>query len=105
MALDDYVEPEIAVTAVVTAAVFSPQVRGLLRRGLVYGLAGAMIVGDTVASFAKSVGQGVQQTGATAAQAAQATANQAKEQAHAAQGEQQQQQTEHQTPPGEAGGY
>jgi hypothetical protein len=94
MALDDYMEPEVAVTAVVTAAIFSPQIRGLLRRGLVYGLAGAMIVGDTVTSFAKSVGEGVQQAGASAAQAAQTTVNQAKEQAHGTQGEQPQQQTQ-----------
>jgi UPF0716 family protein affecting phage T7 exclusion len=85
MALDDYMEPEIAVTAAVTAVIFSPQVRGLLRKGLVYGLAGAMIAGDTITSFTRSIGQGVQ----------------------AAQGEQQQpqaQQPENQTPPGEMGG-
>jgi hypothetical protein len=85
MALDDYMEPEIAVTAAVTAAIFSPQARRLLRKGLVYGLAGAMIAGDTITSFTRSVGKGIQ----------------------TAQGEPQEpqaQQPENQPPPGEMGG-
>jgi hypothetical protein len=71
MEVDDFVEPEIAVTAAVTAALFSPKVRGLLRKGLVRGLAGAMIVGDTVTSFTRSVGQGIQEAGASNPKAAQ----------------------------------
>lgn len=58
MDLEDFLEPEIAVTAVVAAAVFSPGARKLLRRGLVYGTAGALMAGDAVTSFARRVGQG-----------------------------------------------
>jgi len=61
MDLEDFLEPEVAVTAVVAAAVFSPGARKLLRRGLVYGTAGALIAGDAVTSFARRVGQGASQ--------------------------------------------
>jgi len=64
-------QPEVAVTAVVAAAVFSPKARRVIRRGLVYGMAGALLAGDAIASFARSVGQGVQEAGASAASAAQ----------------------------------
>jgi hypothetical protein len=78
MALEDYMEPEVAVTAVVTAAVFSPPVRRVIRRGLVYGMAGVLIAGDAITSFARGVSQGIQEAGASAASAAQNTMNQAK---------------------------
>ncbi len=74
MDLEDYMEPEVAVTAVVTAAIFSPRARRVIRRGLVYGMAGALIAGDAIASFARSVGQGVQEAGASATSAAQKNA-------------------------------
>jgi hypothetical protein len=61
MDLEDFLEPEVAVTAVVAAAVFSPGARKLLRRGLVYGTAGALMAGDAVTSFARRVGQGARQ--------------------------------------------
>lgn len=61
----DFAEPEIAVTAAVTAALFSPRARKLIRKGLVYGMAGVLTAGDTLASFAKSVSQGMQQAGAS----------------------------------------
>jgi hypothetical protein len=64
MDLDDYLQPEVAVTAAVAAAVFSPRVRGLLRRGVVYGLAGALRAGDAVTSFSRSIGRGMQEAGA-----------------------------------------
>jgi hypothetical protein len=63
MDLEDYLEPEIAVTAAVTAAVFSPRGRQFLRRGAVYGIAGAMIVGDAITSFTRNISQGFKQTG------------------------------------------
>ena len=69
MELEDYLEPEIAVTAAVTAALFSHRGRQILRRGAVYGLAGALIVGDTITSFARSVGQGFKQAGTPAPEA------------------------------------
>lgn len=84
MALEDYLEPEIAVTAAVVAVIFSPGARRLIRRGAVYGMAGVLIAGDAVTSMAKSVGQGVQQAGAAAASATQNAANQAKEKASTA---------------------
>ncbi|HEX4713491.1 MAG TPA: hypothetical protein VH164_01045 [Ktedonobacteraceae bacterium] len=63
----DFVEPEIAVTAAVTAALFSPRARKVIRKGLVYGMAGILTAGDTISSFAKSVGQGMQQASASMA--------------------------------------
>lgn len=63
MALEDYLEPEVAVTAAVTAALFSPKARKLIRRGAVYGMAGILKAGDAVAAFASSVRQGVQEAG------------------------------------------
>jgi hypothetical protein len=36
-----------------TAALFSKRVRGVVRKGVVYGLAGALEIGDTVASAAR----------------------------------------------------
>ena len=64
MEFDDYLQPEIAVTAAVTAVVFSPGARKLLRRGVVYGLAGALMAGDAITSFGRSI-RGVQEAGAT----------------------------------------
>jgi len=37
MALKNHLEPEVAVSAAVMAAIFSPKARSWLRRGLVYG--------------------------------------------------------------------
>ena len=67
MALDDYFEPEVAVTAVVTAALFSPRARKLIRRGAVYGIAGLLKAGDAVTALAGNVKQGIQETGNGAA--------------------------------------
>jgi hypothetical protein len=64
MALDDYMEPEVAVAVAVTAAVASPTVRKTLRKGLVYGLAGLLIARDKVANMAHNVAQGVRHTAA-----------------------------------------
>jgi hypothetical protein len=60
MALDEFFEPEVAVAVVVTAAVTSPPVRKVLRRGLVYGLAGLLTAGDKITAAARSVAQNVQ---------------------------------------------
>ncbi|MBV9848294.1 MAG: hypothetical protein JO250_01265 [Armatimonadetes bacterium] len=65
MALDDYLEPEVGVAVAVTAAVASPQVRGVLRRGAVYGLAGILKAGDAVSAMARGVRRGVQDATAT----------------------------------------
>ena len=79
MEIEDFAEPEIAVTAVLTAALFSPRARKVMRKGLVYGMAGVLAAGDVVTSFAKSVGQGVQQAGEAAVQEARKTVEQARE--------------------------
>jgi hypothetical protein len=63
MDFDDFIEPEIAVTAAVTAAVFSRRGRQILRRGAVYGMAGALVARDAVVSFARGVSQGLRQVG------------------------------------------
>ncbi len=61
MALDDYLESEVALAIAATAAVLSPRLRGVLRSGAVYGLAGALIAGDAVTSVARGAGRGAQQ--------------------------------------------
>ena len=61
MEIQDFAEPEIAITAAVAAAIFSPRARKVARKGLVYGMAGVLAAGDVVTSFARSVGQGVHQ--------------------------------------------
>jgi hypothetical protein len=75
---EDFLAPEVGITAVVVAAIFSPRARKLIRQGAVYGMAGVLVAGDAIASLGRSFGQGVQQAGATMANAAQNTANQAK---------------------------
>ncbi len=78
MAFEDYLEPEIAVTAAVTAVVFSASGRKFLRRGAVYGLTGILVAGDAIASAARSVGQGVKSASASATQATSNVMQQAK---------------------------
>jgi hypothetical protein len=58
---EDFLQPEVAVTAVVAAAIFSPGARKAIRKGLIYATAGALTAGDAVSSFFKNVGQGFQQ--------------------------------------------
>jgi hypothetical protein len=74
MALDDFLEPEVAVAVAVTAAVTSPTVRKTVRKGLVYGLAGLLIARDRVAGFAHDVAENVRHTSATEQAAAPAAA-------------------------------
>jgi hypothetical protein len=66
MALDDFVESEVAIAVAATATLLSPRVRRVLRGGAVYGLAGALIAGDAVASVARGAGHGAQQAAASA---------------------------------------
>jgi hypothetical protein len=68
MDFDDFMEPEIAVTAAITAAVLSRRGRQILRRGAVYGMAGALVARDAVVSFTRSIGQGFRQAGAVVAE-------------------------------------
>ena len=63
MELDDFLEPEVAVTAAVAAAVFSPGARKLLRRGLVYSTAGILIASDAITSFTRRITEGARPAG------------------------------------------
>jgi len=63
-------EPEVGVAVAVTAAVASPQVRHVLRRGAVYGLAGLLMAGDAVSMLAQGVKRGVQKAVPEAAEPA-----------------------------------
>ncbi len=65
MSLKHYKDPHIAVAVAATAVVCSPKARAVLRRGAVYGLAGALRAGDALAAFARGVGRGAQQAAAS----------------------------------------
>jgi hypothetical protein len=73
MAVDDFMEPEVAIAVAVTAAVASPPVRKVLRRGLVYGLAGLLTAGDKLAGAAREIANSARQTAASAGVAGQET--------------------------------
>ena len=77
MALDDYLESEVVVAVAATAAVMSPRVRGVLRRGAVYGLAGVLRAGDAISSLAHNAAPGVQHAATAAAGTVQSAAHQA----------------------------
>lgn len=64
MAMDDFLEPEVAIAVAVTAAVASPPVRKVLRRGLVCGLAGLLTAGDKIAGAAREIARNAQQQAA-----------------------------------------
>lgn len=53
---------KVAAAVAVTATVFSPRVRGMLRRGAVYGLAGVLTASDMVTAFARGIARGMQDT-------------------------------------------
>ncbi|MGI8827150.1 MAG: hypothetical protein ACR2JC_16220 [Chloroflexota bacterium] len=65
MALEDFVDPEVGIAVAATALVLSPRVRGLIRQGMIYGLAGAMKAGDTVSNAARGAAATAQQTAAS----------------------------------------
>jgi hypothetical protein len=65
MALDDYMEPEVAIAVAVTAAVASPPVRKVMRKGAVYGLAGLLMLGDRLSAMSRTIVQTAQQTAAS----------------------------------------
>lgn len=64
MALDDYLEPEVAIAVAVTAAVASPPVRKALRKAAVYGLAGILAAGDRIAVASRSIAETARETAA-----------------------------------------
>jgi hypothetical protein len=61
MDAEDILEPKVAVAVAATAAVLSPPVRNVLRRGAVYGLAGVLLAGDAASSFGRGVRRGAEQ--------------------------------------------
>jgi hypothetical protein len=66
MALDDFLESEVAIAAGLTAAAFSPRARHLMRRGAVLGLAGVMTAADAVVGAARGAmdqAQGARENG------------------------------------------
>jgi hypothetical protein len=65
MALDDYVEPEVAIAVAVTAAVVSPPVRKALRKAAVYGLAGILTAGDRIAAMGREIADRAKQPAGT----------------------------------------
>jgi hypothetical protein len=65
MALDDFLEPEVGIAIAVTAAVASPGARKVIRKGLVYGLAGVLMLGDKLKEAASSVAEKARQVAAT----------------------------------------
>lgn len=78
---EDFLTPEVGITAAVVAAIASPQVRKVVRQGAVYGLAGVLMAGDAIVSFARGVGQGAQHV-AQGADGAAATATAAEPAEH-----------------------
>lgn len=61
MDTDDILNPVVGAAVAITAAVFSPPVRRVVRRGAVYGLAGMLIAGEAMSSFAQGVSRGARQ--------------------------------------------
>lgn len=57
---EDYLKPEVGIVVAALAMVLSPPVRGALRRGAVYGLAGMLKAGGAIGALAHRVEQGVQ---------------------------------------------
>lgn len=65
LGIDDVVEKEVAVAIGSTAIAVSRPARRALRKGAVYGLAGVIMLGDGVAAFARGIGRGVREGGAS----------------------------------------
>lgn len=65
---ENFISPEVGITAAVVAAVASPPVRKVVRRGAVLGVAGVLMAGDAITSFARGLGQGASAVGSQVAQ-------------------------------------
>jgi hypothetical protein len=55
------IERELLAVVGATAVAISPKARGVARKGMVYGLAGALTVGDVVSSAARGAARGAAQ--------------------------------------------
>jgi hypothetical protein len=62
MAVEEYLEPEVAVAVTITATMGSPRARRVVRQGAVYGLAGLLKAYDVAGVFARGVGRGIAQS-------------------------------------------
>jgi hypothetical protein len=58
MALDDYLDSEVAVAVAATAVALSPGFRRVLRRGAVYGVAGVLKATDVATAAARGIASG-----------------------------------------------
>jgi hypothetical protein len=59
MAAEDFMESEVALAAAATAALLSPRVREVARKGAVYGVAGVFTAGRAIAGVARGAVDGV----------------------------------------------
>ena len=59
MAVDDYLDSHVAVAVAVTAAIFSPRVRKVLRRGAVYGVTGVLMASDAISAATRNAKAGL----------------------------------------------
>ena len=73
MDTDDILNPAVGAAVAITAAVLSPPVRRIGRRGAVYGLAGIFIAGDAISLFAQGVARGARQAAESAESQSQQT--------------------------------
>lgn len=67
MAAKDLMKPQVAVAVAVTAAISSPRIRRLVRRGMVYGVAGALMAGDAISLAARSAALAARKAAASGA--------------------------------------
>lgn len=67
MAAKDFMKPQVAVAVAVTAAISSPRIRRFVRRGMVYGVAGALMAGDAISSAARGAALAAREAAASAA--------------------------------------
>ena len=65
MDVEDFANSEVAIAVAASAAVLSPRVRRVLRRGVVYGVAGALLAWDAAAPLARGTQQATTSTGST----------------------------------------
>ncbi len=66
MGIDDYLETRTAAAAATAAAVVSPKARDLLRRGVVYTLAGVLRAGDVTIAAGRGAVRGAKEGAASA---------------------------------------
>jgi hypothetical protein len=59
MALEDWLESEVALAVAATTVVLSPRARRYVRQGAVYAVAGALKAADVVAAAGRGVAGGV----------------------------------------------